>query len=354
MVARADRLAVCLLVAAFPWGCSSDDTTAGVPAGPHVVGDAGASAAEGGGPAGGDASGSPDAGAPLTGEGISAKHPGDVGIAGDPDVVFADDFEGYGAVTDLDERWDNFFQVAQTRIATEPANVRAGARALELTLPQQGTELSNAVQKILTTELDALYLRFYSKLESTFDVTGSSHNGGGISAHYFQGNNATPGVPANGTNKFLVEFECWRGETTDKSPGALNVYIYHPEQRSNYGDHFFPDGTVLPNTSIPGDFGPEFVSRPNLTPELGRWYSYEVMLKANTPGMRDGRVTLWLDGEVIGDFPNLRLRDTATLKIDRFNLSFHAGSNTKGPTKKWYDNVVAARSYIGPMVEPKL
>ncbi len=30
-----------------------------------------------------------------------------------------------------------------------------------------------------------LYLRYYSKFDGTFDITGSSHNGGGISAHYF-------------------------------------------------------------------------------------------------------------------------------------------------------------------------
>ena len=38
------------------------------------------------------------------------------------------------------------------------------------------------------------------------------------------------------------------------------------------------------------------------------------------------------------------------LKIDRFNLSLHIGSNTAGEMRKWYDNVVAATSYIGPVV----
>jgi hypothetical protein len=41
-----------------------------------------------------------------------------------------------------------------------------------------------------------------------------------------------------------------------------------------------------------------------------------------------------------------------TLKIDRFNLSLHIGSNTVGETWKWYDNVVAATSYIGPVFQP--
>ena len=76
------------------------------------------------------------------------------------------------------------------------------------------------------------------------------------------------------------------------------------------------------------------------------------MVRANTPGQRDGRITIWLDGDVTADFQNLRLRDVDSLKIDRFGLSFHIGSNPSGVARKWYDNVVAATSYIGPMVDP--
>jgi len=306
-----------------------------------ACGDGGGGGAGGGSDAGGDSGGG-------GGSGIAAEYPNDDGIGADPRVIFADDFEGYASGAELDTRWDAVYHMAD--IATDSANVYAGARSLQFTAPVQTAELSNGVAKTLATELDTLYLRYYSKYESTFDITGSSHNGGGISAHYFVNGNATPGVPANGTNKFLVEFENWRGETTTASPGEQNVYIYHPAQRSAYGDHFFPDGRVMPNTSLPGDFGTEFVVRPNLTPELGRWYSYEVMLHANTPGQRDGRVTCWIDGEIVADFPNLRLRDIASLKIDRFNLSLHFGQNPTRETRKWYDNVVAATAYIGPMV----
>jgi hypothetical protein len=202
---------------------------------------------------------------------------------------------------------------------------------------------------VVSPELDVLFLRFYSRFDTTFDVVGSSHNGGGISAHYFVDGHATPGIPADGYNKYLIEYECWRGEEAEPNPGNLNVYIYHPAQRDIWGDHFFPDGTVLPNTSIPGNFGPDFVPRSNVVPELGRWYCYEVMLRANTPGLSDGRIALWLDGELIADFPNLTLREIETLTIDRFGLSLHIGSNRVAETRKWYDNVVAATSYIGPV-----
>jgi hypothetical protein len=318
--------------------------------------DAGAIDAPTGGKGDAAADGGPDAGGTgggdasvAAGGGIAAKYPGDVGIENDPDVIFADGFESYSQASDLWQRWDNVYQVSQILITTTTANVRAGAKAVELHLPQQTTELANAVAKVLATEQDTLYLRYYSKFDTSFDVSGSSHNGGSISAHYYINGQATPGIPANGTNKFLANYEFWREQPSDTSPGAANVYLYYPEQRTQWGDHFFPTGVVLPYSNQPYDFGAGFVSRPDFTPVLGRWYCYEFMVKANTPGVRDGRITLWLDGQVIADFPNLRLRDVDTLKIDHFELDFHAGSNPSGPTKKWYDAVVAAKRYIGPM-----
>jgi hypothetical protein len=105
----------------------------------------------------------------------------------------------------------------------------------------------------------------------------------------------------------------------------------------------------MPWTYLPYDFGTGFVSRPNIVPELNRWYCFELMVKANTPGVRDGRIACWMDGAIIADFQNLMLRDIDTLTINRFGLSLHIGSNTLSATNKWYDNVVAATSYIGPM-----
>ena len=123
-----------------------------------------------------------------------------------------------------------------------------------------------------------------------------------------------------------------------------------PEQRDRFGDHFFPSGKILPFSEQPSIFGSQFVSRPDIIPEFDRWYCFEFMVKANTVGQRDGRVACWLDGKLIADFPNLRFRDVETLKIDHFGVTLHIGCNTVRPNKKWYDDIVAATSYIGPMV----
>lgn len=283
--------------------------------------------------------------------GIAASYPGDEGIRSAPGVIFADDFESYSSASALSSNWSSVYHNA--RIATEPGNSFAGSRALEFRCPQQSAELSNSATKLLSPKRDLLFVRFYSKYDPHHNVNGSSHNGVSISANYFANGQASPGVPANGTNKFLANFEALRMLSATPSapanPGELGVYVYQPEQRQQYGDWWYPTGMVLPNSSQPGNFGSEFVARPNIVPELGRWYSFEFMLKANTPGQRDGRIACWLDGKLIADFPNLRLRDIETLKIDRFELQYHIGSNTGGESRKWYDNVVAASSYIGPL-----
>jgi hypothetical protein len=287
----------------------------------------------------------PPAPLPEGDHGIASRYPGDRGIEADPAVIFHDDFES----GDLRGKWDNSFQKADIRFAQEPGNVHGGGKALEFTVPRQQAELSDGVVKQFAEGQDVVFMRYYSKFEKGFDQVGSSHNGGILNALAPGVPYSTPGIRADGHNKFIVSFENWRGDAATRSPGWLNIYCYHPEQRSEYGDHFFPSGMVMPNTALPADFGGHFVARPDIIPELGRWYCFEFMVKANKAGLRDGRIACWLDGKLIADFQGLRLRDVDTLKINSASLSLHIRSNTARENKKWYDDAVIATSYIGPV-----
>ncbi|NOT37648.1 MAG: T9SS type A sorting domain-containing protein [Saprospiraceae bacterium] len=286
---------------------------------------------------------------PTGNSGIAKNYPGDIGIGSDPAVIFFDDFESYKNVSELitPGRWNNSFQNSNIKIASQAGTFFDGKNGLEFNSPKSNNEISNALVKDIPGE-DVLFLRYYAKIDNSFNVTGSSHNGFGMAASYWSGPGSGPGIKADGYNKFLVAYEAWRGDTTISNPGELNVYVYHPEQRDIWGDHLFPTGIVLPWTYLPGNYGPSFIKRPNVIPILGQWYCHELMVKANTPGQRDGRIAMWLDGELIADFMNIRLRDTLALKIDQFDISLHIYNN-KIATKKWCDNVVAARSYIGPL-----
>ena len=285
--------------------------------------------------------------------GLASRHPGDVGIAKDPAVILHADFEDCHTVADLHKTWSNVVHEANMGIATEPAHVHSGSRAVEIIMPQQREPLSVGLDRSLAKEQEVMFLRFYAKLDAGFDVPKNSiHNGGSISAGYWRGESAGPGKRADGRNKFLANYETEIASPGDPpSPDALDIYLYHPEQRDIWGDHLYPTGVVAPNTSLPGDYGPHFVPRPDFVPKLGRWYCYEFMLKANTPGQRDGRIGCWVDGKLIADFPNLRLRDADTLKIDLFGVGMYIADNSRRENRKWYDDVVAATSYIGPRVE---
>jgi hypothetical protein len=288
---------------------------------------------------------------PEGNRGIAARYPRDAGIAADPAVLLADGFDDCTTIADLHQRWQTVHHESHLVLATDPAQRHLGSRSLQFTLPRQAAELSHAIARTLSPGLDLLFLRYYAKFEPPFDIIGSSHNGCTISGRYFVDGRATPGIPADGRNKFLAALEHWRGEAATAAPGELNVYLYHPGQRSQWGDHFFPSGKVLPNSSLPFDFGPTFTPRPDVVPPLGQWHCHEFMVALNTPGRRDGRIACWLDGRLAADFPNLRLRDVCDLKIDRFGLNLHAGTNPNEPARQWVDSVVAATGYIGPATE---
>ena len=287
--------------------------------------------------------------------GIAARYPGDKNIASDPAVILADDFESYTSPSQLTTKWTGAYQMANLRIATEAGNYYAGDKALEMKLPISTTEISNSLKKILNPTQDVVFIRTYQKWDAAYSYLTSNHNGMRLSAKY-----PGPGIapPVDGTGFFLfllqnnIEGSAMAGES---APGFAHFYSYWPKQRSAYGDHWYPTGLVKPGgngewLTTPAQY-PNFKVMPNFLPQRDRWYCYEMMVKANTPGTNNGEVKAWVDGNVIADFPNLNMRSIATLKIDEAHIALQAAHSEK-VNKKWYDNVVIATQYIGPMASP--
>ena len=291
---------------------------------------------------------------PEGNSGIAALYSGDENIINHPEVIFADDFDDYSIVRDLSKSWDVQINDEYLNI-DDSCSLNNEGKSLKMTVPKRNEPLATGVSVLLQEKLDVLFLRWYMKFDEGWSIPNASvHNGASISADYFEDGNATPGIRANGQNKFLVNFE--NENSAGNSPGNMNAYVYWPEQGERWGDHFFPSGKVLPYSSERSGnktFGKHFISRPDFSPETGRWYCYEYMVKANTPAKRDGRIVLWIDGKIIADFTNLRLRDVENLKIDRFGLGLYIANNAVRTNHKWHDNVVAATSYIGPKINLK-
>jgi hypothetical protein len=287
------------------------------------------------------------------GDGLAAAYPGDIGIEQDPAVVFADGFETVegdllttGQREEHPDDWNNKWDRAwhTVRITQDPANVHSGGKALEATHVEPQ---SYGADKRFPEGFDALFVRYYMRYHK--DFPGCHHTGmclmGGAPG-IDQG--AATGTRPDGTNHFMVSLDAERPRRRSQilPPGRLNIYCYHMDQVAQWGDIFYPTGVVRP-TENEGFFGEGFVSRPDRVPERDRWYCYELMVKVNTPGQHDGRVAFWVDGELAGDFPGLRLRSDEALKINQVVLNSYSSRRDENKTL-WYDDVVVATSYIGP------
>ena len=171
---------------------------------------------------------------------IAARYPRDKNIASDPAVIFADDFESYTNASQLATKWSKVAHVEHMRIATETANRFSGAKAVEMSLPISSKEVSASLEK--TVDTDTLFVRVYEKWATNYYVTGSNHNGISILGGTLAGP-CTP-APANGTGFFIFQLQnilSGRKPAGMTPPGYDQIYAYWPKQRSDCGDHWFPD-----------------------------------------------------------------------------------------------------------------
>jgi hypothetical protein len=91
--------------------------------------------------------------------------------------------------------------------------------------------------------------------------------------------------------------------------------------------------------------------------QTGRWYCLEEMVDMGTPTSTgtsaNGRLTLWLDGQQYGDFQDLWIRTTATLKLQSLWLSLFHHDGTHSVVGELIDNVVVSNQRIGCVTGPQ-
>ena len=101
---------------------------------------------------------------------------------------------------------------------------------------------------------------------------------------------AKPGIPADGKNEYSVCLDTWRPDETVASPGNLAVYVYYPEQRHQWGEHFFPSGHAALYNQAGQRLLRQRVQGPagHCSPPTSGIAT--MMVKANTPGQRDAHI----------------------------------------------------------------
>ena len=268
--------------------------------------------------------------------GIAAKYPNDAGIAGDAAVLLHDDFEG----GKLGGKWD-WVHSPKSIFAETDAKIARGKRSLRSQLTK-GKDNDNGLWKRLTPGHEVLHMRHYVRYGQDFGYI--HHGGSGFCASARKGGGFGPGGHAGRAPKGDMYF--WntlepigrRGRW--KAPGRLIFYSYwwkmKPDGRGNYWGNWFQPDTPQ-------------------NPGIGKWTCVEWRVKCNTPAQPDGELAVWIDGVKCGDWKDVNWRSSAELKVNQVSIGIYLTNDgyekSGGGTTRtlWYDDVVVATEYIGPM-----
>lgn len=274
--------------------------------------------------------------------GLASKYPGDLGIANDPDVLFSDNFES----GDM-KKWDE----KRGRVLMTEEKPNSGRWSVQMPM-ERGKNHGGDSIKWFMPGADTVYARVYVKFSPDYQYNhhfiwlGANQRTNKWSAF------GKAGLKPNGTY-YSTGMEPWFAWGKNPSPGEINLYSYYldmePDRKMNkyWGNGFFPPG--------PGKGTPAGEHR--YIPKLDEWQCWEFMIQANTaPDRADGRQAMWIDGKLIGEFTGIRWRNDMDLRVNCFWLE-HYGYDEGDPTKQywkdsqsvWFDDLVVARRYIGPM-----
>lgn len=279
--------------------------------------------------------------------GVASAYREDKGLGLASGVLLADGFERYNVPSQMLRRnggqWDGINGASNWAI--DSVVKHSGNRSARVDFPITGSEWSKSLHKVIGGE-PLLFVRAYMRYSSGFHQLGG-HRGISMAGDFNVG--PCGGTPRNGLGWFvfmLQNYVC----CSEQQPGWGHIYAYWPFQASSCGDHWYPDGDGFNAWKRdPGGYR-DFVPRAKFEVPRGEWFCYELMVRENRIGARDGEVKVWVNGVVKADFPDLFIRGRSNLLIDSIILVQHMLKNYHVGDHAWWDDVVISRDYIGPMV----
>ncbi|MEO6202034.1 MAG: polysaccharide lyase [Nitrospirales bacterium] len=170
------------------------------------------------------------------------------------------------------------------------------------------------------TPRESIHLRYQVRFPTDFDFV----RGGKLPGLYGGTGNSGGNIP-DGTDGWSTRL-MWR------TGGQGEVYAYLPTSETW--------GTRLGTGSW------------NFTAD-GKWHTVEQKVILNTPGSKNGEVTIWYDGVKVMRATGLTFRTTDTLKVDGvFFSTFFGGNDATWATPRTvhadFANFAVATGYIGP------
>lgn len=306
--------------------------------------------------------------------GLAAAYPGDRGLEKDPRVIFVEDFEE----PSLDALWARWDTVGDKPGMTFSADVPAGSGGKQSLIMERTSGPGAQLYGRLKNRAggfghDRVFARYYVKFDPD---CGEIHHfgpclGGNLPATPWPSVRA--GQPTDGAKSF------WSGIEPFGAGWRWDFYTYWCEMRGSP-----PRGQT---------WGNSFIHDPRLAVEKGRWICVEQMIRMNDVGDTNGEQALWLDGKLVahlgkgfplgrwtfdkfepgkggqgvrwsqekGDreyfevpasgapFEGFRWRTVPELNVNYVWLYIFTQKPAGHRIKVWYDDVVVATEYIGPL-----
>ncbi|HVJ69424.1 MAG TPA: hypothetical protein VM510_15720 [Caulifigura sp.] len=306
-------------------------------------------------------------------DGIASRYPGDKGIVRDPKIILIENFES--PLAEVHNRWDTVVSPEEHHDSDDTPPGSSGKKSLLIdrhssSSPGLYTRLNHSSGRV---GFDKVHARYYVKFA---EDCGEIHHFGTC----LGGNNPpTPwpsvnaGQPTDGAKSF------WSGIEPFGSSWTWDYYTYWHEMRGSP-----PRGQT---------WGNSFIHDPKLKIEKGKWICIEQMIRMNDIGQSNGEQALWIDGKLIshlkqgepkglwtfdkfapgkggqgtrwnptkGDreyfdvppggapFEGFNWRTDPKLNVNFVWLYAYTQKPAGHHIKVWFDDVVVATDYIGPI-----
>jgi len=302
--------------------------------------------------------------------GLAAQYPGDAGIARDPHVLLAEDFET-GTLADLAKRWDSVSNKDGKVMAFSedvPPGSR-GRRSLQMTATL-GENTGGHLYTRLPRGEDTVYARFYVKFARDAEYIHHFVTLGGYQppTRWPQGG---AGERPRGDERVTVGIEPTGDYGRFPAPGIWNFYAYWHEMKISADGRYWGN-SLRPPTPAPAP--------------RDRWQCVELMLKLNSaPALHDGELALWLDGQPMArfargarrgqwtgmgfslakeggePFEGFCWRSSPDLHVNFFWLLHYVTENSarqnrvaepRRTNSVWFDDIVVSTAYVGPLRAP--
>jgi hypothetical protein len=299
--------------------------------------------------------------------GLAKKYPGDKGIEHDPAVVFVERFDR-NSVDELATAWSYIKNRFGMTLVNDSVPYAADRTSLQLSAIG-GLTSGAHLYKQLSHNYAQLYVRYYVKYvdEAAYHHTGVVSGGFNPPTAYPQG--LCCHWP-DGDHAFSASVEV-------VPPFDFDFYTYWVGMK-RWGDIVSPKETEIdPRTNMrkATASGNTLMGSTRQTIISGRWYCVEVRLKMNEPvSSKNGELNLWIDGVLTADYregfppgkwqstsfePNgtaqsvfegFKWRTNPDLGLNWIWVLHYVTKDTLGHVSRvWYDNLVVAQKYIGPI-----